>query len=228
MPRLSAEHLLEIQLSLVLIVNATWIYFAKDKIDCYLTLSEQYVSHINCRAVVVVIVWYLDLQLPVQSVPITTKGVSSNSAHGDLYSIQHYVLKFVSDLWQVCGVLRFPPPNEYDMHNSQSASIREKGPSWSYGGWIYNYQYHQWLSPLTLWVLIQLRRGVLETTSCDKVCPWLAGGRWFSLGTLVSSTNKTDHHDILSNWNILISINLQKKILKNPVFKSTIFFLDVY
>jgi hypothetical protein len=82
------------------------------------------------------------------------------------------------------------------MHNSQSASIREKGPSWSYGSWIYNYQYHQWLSPLTLWVLIQLRRGVLETTLCDKVCPWLSGGRWFSLGTLVSSTNKIDHHDI--------------------------------
>jgi hypothetical protein len=82
------------------------------------------------------------------------------------------------------------------MHNSQSASIRGKGPSWSYGSWIYNYQYHQWLSPLTLWVLIQLRRGVLETTLCDKVCPWLSGGRWFSLGTLVSSTNKIDHHDI--------------------------------
>ena len=82
------------------------------------------------------------------------------------------------------------------MHYSQSASIREKGPSWSYGSWIYNYQYHQWLSPLTLWVLIQLRRGVLDTTLCDKVCQWLAGGRWFSLGTLFSSTNKTDHHDI--------------------------------
>ena len=26
----------------------------------------------------------------------------------------------------------------------------------------------------------------------------------------------------------LISVNLQKKILKNPVFKSTIYFLDVY
>ena len=26
----------------------------------------------------------------------------------------------------------------------------------------------------------------------------------------------------------LTSINLQKKILKNPVFKATIFFLDVY
>jgi hypothetical protein len=34
-------------------------------------------------AVVVVIVWYLDLQIPVQSVPITTKIVSSNAAHGE-------------------------------------------------------------------------------------------------------------------------------------------------
>ena len=31
-------------------------------------------------AVMVVIIWYLDLQLPMQSVPITTKVVSSNPA----------------------------------------------------------------------------------------------------------------------------------------------------
>jgi hypothetical protein len=31
----------------------------------------------------------LDLQLPVQSVPITTKVVSSNTAHGEVPSIQH-------------------------------------------------------------------------------------------------------------------------------------------
>ena len=48
--------------------------------------------------VVVVIVWQLDLQLPVQSEPITTKVVSSNPVHGEVYSIQYYVIKFVSDL----------------------------------------------------------------------------------------------------------------------------------
>jgi hypothetical protein len=35
------------------------------------------------------------------------------SHSGEAYSIQHYVIKFVSDLRQVCGflrVLRFPPP----------------------------------------------------------------------------------------------------------------------
>ena len=35
-----------------------------------------------------------------------------------------------------------------------------------------------------------------DTTLCDKVCQWLAADRCFSLGTRVSSTNKTDHHDI--------------------------------
>ena len=55
----------------------------------------------------------LDLHLPVQSVPIATNVVGSNPVHGDVYSIQHYVIKFVSNLRQVDGFLRvlwFPPP----------------------------------------------------------------------------------------------------------------------
>ena len=36
-------------------------------------------------------------------------------------------------------------------------------------------------------------RGVPNTTLCDEVCQWLATGLWFSP---VSSTNKTDRHDI--------------------------------
>ena len=31
--------------------------------------------------------------LPMQSVLITTKVVNSNPAHGEVYSIQHYVIK---------------------------------------------------------------------------------------------------------------------------------------
>jgi len=45
-----------------------------------------------------------------QSVSITTKVMSSNPIHGEVYSIQHSVIKFVSDLRQVGGflqVLRF-------------------------------------------------------------------------------------------------------------------------
>jgi len=36
----------------------------------------------------------------------TTNVVSSNIAQGEVYSIQHYVIKFVSDLRQVGGFLR--------------------------------------------------------------------------------------------------------------------------
>jgi hypothetical protein len=65
------------------------------------------------EAVLLVMLWLLDLQLPVQSVPITTNVVSLNPADGEVYSIQHYVINFVSDLRQVGGflcVFRFPSP----------------------------------------------------------------------------------------------------------------------
>jgi len=45
-----------------------------------------------------------------KSVSITINIVSSNPANGEVWSIQHYVIKFVSDLRQVSGLLRFPPP----------------------------------------------------------------------------------------------------------------------
>ena len=63
--------------------------------------------------IVIVIVRELDLHLPMQYVCIPTKVMSSNPAHGEVYSIQHYVIKFVSDLRQVGGslwVLMFPSP----------------------------------------------------------------------------------------------------------------------
>jgi hypothetical protein len=43
---------------------------------------------------------------------------------------------------------------------------------------------------LILVIRIPLKRCVLDTTLCDQVCQRLAAGRWFSLGTPVSSTNK--------------------------------------
>jgi hypothetical protein len=45
--------------------------------------------------------------------PITSNILSSDPTHDEVYSIQHYVIKFVSDFRQVDGflrVLRFPPP----------------------------------------------------------------------------------------------------------------------
>ena len=67
---------------------------------------------------------------------------------------------------------------------------------WSYVSWICRFLCNQCLSPLKLWVRIPLRRGVLDTTLCDKLCHLLVTGRWFSPGTPVSFTYKTYCHDI--------------------------------
>jgi len=50
----------------------------------------------------------------VQSVSITIKIMSSKPVHVEVYSIQLYVIKFVSNLRQVGGFLRFPPPIKND------------------------------------------------------------------------------------------------------------------
>ena len=71
---------------------------------CFLFISPLHGGH---RGHDCMVVFYgSDLQLPMQSVPITTNVVSSNSAHGVVYSIQHYVIKFDNDLRQVDGFLR--------------------------------------------------------------------------------------------------------------------------
>jgi len=36
-------------------------------------------------------------------VSVTTEGTSSNPAHGEVYSIQFFMIQFVIDLWQVGG-----------------------------------------------------------------------------------------------------------------------------
>ena len=61
-------------------------------------------QNLTC-VIVVVIIWWFDIQLhvPLQSVSITAKAVSLNPAHGEVYSIQHYVIKFVIDLRQIGG-----------------------------------------------------------------------------------------------------------------------------
>ena len=51
---------------------------------------------------------------------ITTKAMRLNPSHGEIYSIQHYVVNFVSDLRQVSGfirVLRFSITNKIDRHD---------------------------------------------------------------------------------------------------------------
>jgi len=87
---------------------------------------------------------------------------------------------------------------------------------WSYGSWIYNYLCNQCLSPLMLWVQFSIR--ARWTTLCDKVCQWLASGRWFSPGPPVSSTNKTDRHDITE---ILLKVALNTIKQTNKIYNTT-------
>ena len=68
--------------------------------------------------------------------------------------------------------------------------------SWSYCSWIYNYLCNHCLSPLSYEFEPLPWRGAFDTTLCDKVSHWLTTGRWFSPCTPVSSTNRTDRHDI--------------------------------
>ena len=82
---------------------------------------------------------------------ITTKVVSSNPVHGEVYSIKYYVIRFVSDLQQV--------------------------------------------------------------------------GRRFSLGTPVSSTNKTDRHEVTE---ILLKVALNTINQTNPIHSSLIPHFCIY
>jgi hypothetical protein len=66
---------------------------------------------------------------------------------------------------------------------------KEKGLEWFQANYLLYLLEYSWFESRS-W------EGVLDTTLCDEVCQGLAAGRWFSPGTLVSSTNKTDHHDI--------------------------------
>jgi hypothetical protein len=50
------------------------------------------------------------------------------------------------------------------------------------------------------------------STLCDKVCQWLATGRWLSPGTPVSSSNKTDRHYITE---ILLKVTLNTITLQS-------------
>jgi hypothetical protein len=76
--------------------------------------------------------------------------------------------------------------------SSHLTHCRGASKSWSYDSWI-----------ITTKVVSSNPARVLDTTLCDKVCQWLAAGLWFSSGTLLSYTHKTDHLDrteMLLKW----------------------------
>jgi hypothetical protein len=128
--------------------------------------------------------------------------------------MQHYVITFVSDLRKVgciLWVLRFAQANQtnrYDIaemllesgvkHHNHRNKISEYFP-WNIiipchyichfftcGNTIFD---NHAAAPLPPFTYMPLRRGVLGTTLCEKICRWLAEGSWFSSSIPVSSSN---------------------------------------
>ena len=99
----------------VLVCSMTTVWKSSIYIQLKLFIKYLYLSLIVCMFLLVlfmqicswlvltvnllvVIVWQLDLQLSMQSVPIIANVVSLNPAHDEVYSIQQYEIKHVSDL----------------------------------------------------------------------------------------------------------------------------------
>ena len=85
-----------------------------------------------------------------------------------------------------CHKYQFYSPR-FDLIGARLYRVRDRMVQCS---WIYSYICNQCLSTLKLWVRIPLRLGVLDTTLGDKVCQWLATGRW------LSPVSFTDRHDV--------------------------------
>ena len=81
-----------------------------------------------------------------------------------------------------------------------------QGPPWPWSNWSYGSEIYYAISSYRHWCEFESRSGQgVQHYVSDKVCQWLATGRWFSPGPPVSSTNKTDHHDIAE---ILLKVEL--------------------
>ena len=91
---------------------------------------------------------------------------SSSPVHGEVYSIQHYVIKLVRDLRQVSGflqVLRFPPPNNLNWPPRYNWNIVESGIKHHKPNqpiMIYQYPQKTWLSD-ALYVCLTMTKRVM-------------------------------------------------------------------
>jgi hypothetical protein len=127
--------------------------------------------------------------------PTCQRSLTNFITFGRMLYISTLAAIFCGDMYMK---IRLPNNPSYDgpkPHFIHMTVLLRRGPSWSYGSWIPNYKctyaisdYHHFS-----W------RGVLDTTLCDKDCQWLVAGLWFSPVSLVSSTNKTDHRNIVES-----------------------------
>jgi hypothetical protein len=119
-----------------------------------------------------------------------------------VFSIQHYVIKFVSDLRQVSGFLYTTLCDLVCQwlttgHGFLYTTLCDKVCQWLATGQWFSLYNIMWLSLSVTYdrsvvfsiqhyvikFVSDLRQvgGFLYTTLCDKVCQWLTTGRWFSL-----------------------------------------------
>jgi hypothetical protein len=66
--------------------------------------------------------------------------------------------------------------------------------------------------------MVVIDDGLHRPTLCDKFCQLLATGRWFSPGTPISSTNKTNCHDIAE---MLLKVELHLIHQEKPMYASS-------
>ena len=107
-----------------------------------------------------------------------------------VFSIQHYVIKFVSDLWQVGGFLYTTLCDQvcqwlvtsqwFSLYNIMWSSLSVTCDR----SVVFSIQHYVIKFVSDLWQV----SGFLYTTLCDKVCQWLAAGRWFSLYNIMWSS----------------------------------------
>ena len=60
-----------------------------------------------------------------------------------------------------------------------------------------------------------------------NVYQWFAASQWFSVGTLVSSINKTDHHD-LTEMLLKVTLNTRTLTLHNGFIEISIVEVSIY
>ena len=103
----------QISQHLIVKVNTGWLIIISLNLTCSrhnipevlrFCVKQQSLTHSFLPregVVMVVIVWYLDLQLHIQSVHIITEVLSSNPTQDDVHSMQYYLITFVRNLRQV-------------------------------------------------------------------------------------------------------------------------------
>ena len=87
--------LYKLHITQIIIINKRYHVMHTKDLQCYHDHSKCSCNMYMSWAILVVIIWWIDLRLPLQSVPIITKVVSENPAHGEVHMMHKYVIMFV-------------------------------------------------------------------------------------------------------------------------------------